>query len=123
VEVQGTKPIQKFVPKSTVLKFYFFNKFSSHTLFWTTFRNLKYGDKRIVARDLKYGCIVERHLEDGDVVLFNRQPSLHRMSIMSHRVQIAPYSAILDVLNDFSHLCSSLYLNTGKNNALENIKI
>uniref|UniRef100_A0A453GGR8 DNA-directed RNA polymerase subunit n=1 Tax=Aegilops tauschii subsp. strangulata TaxID=200361 RepID=A0A453GGR8_AEGTS len=47
--------------------------------------HLKYCDRRIAARDLKYGCIVERHLEDGDIVLFNRQPSLHRMSIMSHR--------------------------------------
>ncbi|XP_026378865.1 DNA-directed RNA polymerase III subunit 1-like [Papaver somniferum] len=41
-------------------------------------KNLAYG--------LKFGDIVERHLEDGDVVLFNRQPSLHRMSIMCHRV-------------------------------------
>lgn len=39
-----------------------------------------------MAAELKYGDIVERHLEDGDIVLFNRQPSLHRMSIMSHRV-------------------------------------
>lgn len=43
-------------------------------------------EKKNVANELKYGCVVERHLEDGDIVLFNRQPSLHRMSIMSHRV-------------------------------------
>lgn len=30
---------------------------------------------------LQYGWIVERHLQDGDVVLFNRQPSLHKMSM------------------------------------------
>lgn len=40
-----------------------------------------------MASELKYGDIVERHLEDGDIVLFNRQPSLHKMSIMSHRVR------------------------------------
>lgn len=49
-------------------------------------RFLKFGDRRRYATELKYGDIVERHLEDGDIVLFNRQPSLHRMSIMSHRV-------------------------------------
>lgn len=50
-------------------------------------RFLKFGDRRRYAAELKYGDIVERHLEDGDIVLFNRQPSLHRMSIMSHRVR------------------------------------
>ena len=29
---------------------------------------------------------------DGDAVLFNRQPSLHRMSMMCHRVRVLPYS-------------------------------
>ena len=38
--------------------------------------------------DLQVGCSVERTLRDGDLVLFNRQPSLHRMSIMCHRVKI-----------------------------------
>lgn len=42
--------------------------------------------RRKLADALKYGDIVHRHLEDGDIVLFNRQPSLHRMSIMCHRV-------------------------------------
>ncbi|TFK57734.1 beta and beta-prime subunits of DNA dependent RNA-polymerase [Heliocybe sulcata] len=41
---------------------------------------------------LQYGWIVERHLKDGDYVLFNRQPSLHKMSMMSHRVKLMPYS-------------------------------
>lgn len=35
---------------------------------------------------------VERHLQTGDLVLFNRQPSLHKMSMMCHRVRILPYS-------------------------------
>ncbi|KAL5787213.1 hypothetical protein ACOSP7_004162 [Xanthoceras sorbifolium] len=47
---------------------------------------LLHGKFRIcLADELKLGCIVDHHLEDGDVVLFNRQPSLHRMSIMCHR--------------------------------------
>lgn len=39
---------------------------------------------------LTYGDIVERHLNDGDYVVFNRQPSLHKMSLMGHRVKILP---------------------------------
>ena len=38
--------------------------------------------------DIQDGDIVERHLLDGDYVLFNRQPSLHKMSMMSHRVRV-----------------------------------
>ncbi len=37
---------------------------------------------------LEYGDIVERHLTDGDLVLFNRQPSLHKFSMMGHRVRV-----------------------------------
>lgn len=37
---------------------------------------------------IEIGWVVERHLKDGDVVMFNRQPSLHKMSIMGHRVRI-----------------------------------
>jgi DNA-directed RNA polymerase subunit A' len=41
-----------------------------------------------VSKKLEYGWIVERQLTDGDIVLFNRQPSLHRMSMMAHRVRV-----------------------------------
>jgi DNA-directed RNA polymerase II subunit RPB1 len=41
---------------------------------------------------LAQGWIVERHLRDGDVVLFNRQPSLHKMSIMGHRAKVLDWS-------------------------------
>jgi DNA-directed RNA polymerase beta' subunit len=37
------------------------------------------------------GDVVNRHLMDGDIVLFNRQPSLHRMSMMGHIVRVLPY--------------------------------
>ncbi|KAJ1332825.1 hypothetical protein BSLG_008454 [Batrachochytrium salamandrivorans] len=41
---------------------------------------------------LQYGYKVERHLLDDDYIIFNRQPSLHKMSMMGHRVKIMPYS-------------------------------
>jgi len=47
-------------------------------------------DRRIIADTIQPGYIVERHLKDKDLVLFNRQPSLHRMSIMAHEVRIMP---------------------------------
>jgi len=39
---------------------------------------------------LKYGDVVERYLENGDSVMFNRQPTLHKMSMMCHKVKIVP---------------------------------
>ncbi len=45
-------------------------------------------NRKIIADMLAPGFTVERHLDDGDLVLFNRQPSLHRMSIMAHEVKI-----------------------------------
>ena len=44
-----------------------------------------------VAERLEVGSVVERQLQDGDIVLFNRQPSLHRMSMMAHKVKVMPY--------------------------------
>ena len=54
----------------------------------------KYNQKTII--DLKYsnninleiGDIVDRHLINGDYVLFNRQPSLHKQSMMSHKISV-----------------------------------
>ena len=47
-------------------------------------------DRSLIADQLEIGFLVERHLMDGDVVLFNRQPSLHQMSIMAHFVRVLP---------------------------------
>jgi DNA-directed RNA polymerase subunit A' len=44
--------------------------------------------------ELQPGYQVERHLMDGDVAIFNRQPSLHRMSMMCHRVKVLPYKTL-----------------------------
>ncbi|KXT03047.1 hypothetical protein AC578_672 [Pseudocercospora eumusae] len=49
------------------------------------------GELKKVADQLEIGDTVERHLEDGDIVLFNRQPSLHKLSILSHRAKIRPW--------------------------------
>lgn len=49
------------------------------------------ADREKIAEALEPGYVVERHLQDGDIALFNRQPSLHRMSIMAHRVKVLPY--------------------------------
>jgi len=72
-------------------------------------KSLAFGDREKIAKSLRDGDTVERHMEDGDVVLFNRQPSLHRVSIMAHRAKVmewrtfrfntcvcAPYNADFD---------------------------
>jgi DNA-directed RNA polymerase subunit A' len=43
-----------------------------------------------IAEKLELGFIIERQLMDGDIALFNRQPSLHRMSMMAHRIRVMP---------------------------------
>jgi len=40
--------------------------------------------------EIEPGYTVERHLVDGDIVLFNRHPSLHRASLMAHFVKVLP---------------------------------
>ena len=46
--------------------------------------------KKQILEELKPGYIIERHLMDGDICIFNRQPSLHRMSIMCHKLKVMP---------------------------------
>ena len=50
------------------------------------FISLRYVDINSIR--LENGDIVHRHMMDGDAVLFNRQPSLHRMSMMCHIVKV-----------------------------------
>ena len=56
-------------------------------------RRLKVTEKNCeeLAEKIDPGWEVARHLIDGDIVIFNRQPSLHRMSIMAHEVVVMPY--------------------------------
>ena len=63
---------------------------------WPGVKNIiKKNNKKISITDhnkndisLEFGDTVNRHLIDGDYVLFNRQPSLHKMSMMGHRVKV-----------------------------------
>jgi len=48
-------------------------------------------NKEEISNEITPGYIVERHLQNNDIVLFNRQPSLHRMSLMGHRVKVMPF--------------------------------
>ncbi|WP_135667283.1 DNA-directed RNA polymerase subunit A' [Halorhabdus rudnickae] len=56
-------------------------------------RRLKVTEKNCeeLAEKVEPGWEVARHLVDGDIIIFNRQPSLHRMSIMAHEVVVMPY--------------------------------
>ena len=44
--------------------------------------------------EVQPGFVVERHLMDGDIAIFNRQPSLHRMSMMCHRIRVLPFKTL-----------------------------
>eukprot|EP00798_Chlamydomonas_sp_ICE-L_P026665 gene26665-biopygen3936 len=57
-----------------------------------TIRLKEHPSLREVVANLDIGDVVERHLRNGDYVLFNRQPSLHKMSMMAHRVRVMPYN-------------------------------
>ena len=53
-------------------------------------KTLTADTKEEILGELTVGYIVDRHLIDGDIALFNRQPSLHRMSMMCHKVKVLP---------------------------------
>jgi DNA-directed RNA polymerase subunit A' len=46
--------------------------------------------KEQILEEVQPGYTVERHLMDGDIAIFNRQPSLHKMSMMCHEVRVLP---------------------------------
>jgi DNA-directed RNA polymerase subunit A' len=51
-------------------------------------------NKKDISGEIDIGYVVERHLQDNDITLLNRQPSLHRMSMMAHRARIMPYKTL-----------------------------
>ena len=55
-------------------------------------RRIRVTDKNAetVSETVEINFVIERHLMEGDIVLFNRQPSLHRMSMMAHTVRVMP---------------------------------
>ena len=52
--------------------------------------SLKHVNRKEIV--LHLNDVVNRHLADGDIILFNRQPTLHRMSMMGHRVKVLPFN-------------------------------
>ena len=56
--------------------------------------SLRYANREQKCRELKIGDIVERHIIDDDIVLFNRQPSLHRVSIMAFHAKMLPWKTL-----------------------------
>lgn len=80
---------------------------------------LRFGNRSAIADGLRIGDVVERHIVDGDIALFNRQPSLHKvasffqfygqllliftsqLSIMCHRVGLLLF--VLPSLNLVDH--------------------
>jgi DNA-directed RNA polymerase subunit A' len=68
-----------------------------------------------IADALECGMVVERHVVDGDVVLFNRQPSLHRLSIMAHFVRAPDWMGVPWLF--------TFNVNAGTCNAWQNISV
>lgn len=77
---------------------------------------------------------MERHLIDGDIVLFNRQPSLHKLSIMAHIVSPTvgllgrlENNRFLDVIAVFAVVMHLRYLNvpnvTGESQTSQDIPL
>jgi len=55
-----------------------------------TRRKVSEENREEISKELDIGYRVERNIQDGDIVLFNRQPSLHRISMMAHTARIMP---------------------------------
>jgi hypothetical protein len=49
---------------------------------------LNFADRKEMAKHLKPRDLVESNMIDGDIVMFNRKPSLYRISIIAHRAEI-----------------------------------
>lgn len=74
--------------------------------------DLRYGKDRVI---LRYGDVVERHLVTGDIVLLNRQPTLHKLSMMGFYIKVLddpnlltfrlPVSSTTSFNADFDKLC------------------
>lgn len=71
--------------------------------------DLSYINRSHAALQLGVGDVVERQLQDNDVVAFNRQPSLHKMSIMAMRVKIMPAGSVFKI-----NLAATTPFNAGK---------
>ena len=103
----GTERIDlRFHPKSSDL----------HLQVWCEPLDLSISIPNVIAEtkhgiyiSLQCGYKVERHITDGDLVVFNRQPSLHKMSMMGHKVKVLPWSTFRMNLSDTTPV-SAFYL-------------
>ena len=64
---------------------------SSHSCCLFDLLSLLFPHSCIIPHTRAYVFTPYRHMNDGDVVLFNRQPSLHKMSIMAHHAKVRTY--------------------------------
>ena len=64
---------------------------------------LKYGNRQKIAQDLRLGDVVERHMVDGDIVLFNRQPQTEeaRSGYFITVFKGSPYVNVFTKINNF----------------------
>ena len=53
---------------------------------------LEFADVLKESKNIQVGDVVERYLRNDDIVLFNRQPSLHKGSMMAYRVRLMPFN-------------------------------
>jgi DNA-directed RNA polymerase II subunit RPB1 len=88
--------------------------------------DLRYIDRKSIVAGLEIGDTINRHMMNGDMFLFNRQPTLHRMSMMGHKAVImkhgktfrmnvgvtAPYNADFDGDEMNLHLPQSIEAET-----------
>ncbi len=104
-------------------------------------RGAKYVLNGELKKDLRFcknikvniGDTVERHMKDGDVVVFNRQPTLHKMSMMGHKVRVMKGSTFRMNLSatppynaDFDKLWGNSkwnFLNSVENRRTEKVEI
>ena len=70
--------------------------FTTNSILYNTWRQVFVQSGREGGAELSWSQVelnqVERHIRDGDLVVFNRQPTLHKMSMMGHRVKVLPWS-------------------------------
>lgn len=85
VNVVNKKRLTEFVQRSTYPSANYIMRPNGHVTKLALAKDRK-------SINLDVGDVVERHVIDGDVVLFNRQPTLHRMSMMGHRVRVLNYN-------------------------------
>ncbi len=55
-----------------------------------TRKKIDENNKKEIIEEIDVGYKIERRLRGGDIVLFNRQPSLHRLSMLAHKVRVMP---------------------------------